>query len=178
MSDKSDLVIFQKTHRGRGRDKKGKIWHGGVKWRKDKSMMNKDTGYPLISGGNGCKDRKMGKMDRFLLTKDEWNEEEEQEKIDKLHQSFKTQTRHEWKKWIEKEMMAEGEVDAVNIRKTCTFPLLFPFLQKSHIRKIWQTKHEKQGKMVGRQDEDRDNTLTYLIKHTHFRVFFNLLGGC
>lgn len=118
MSDKSDLVIFQKTHRGRGRDKKGKIWHGGVKWQKDKSVMNKDTGYPLISGGNGCKDGKMGKRDRFLLTKDEWIEEEEQEKIDKLHQSFKTQTRREWKKWIDKEMMAEGEVDAVSIRKT------------------------------------------------------------
>lgn len=130
--------------------------------------MNKDTGYPLISGGKGCKDRKMGKRDRFLLTK----EEEEQEKIDMLRQSFKTQTRRQWKKWIDKEMMAEGEVDAVNIRKTCTFPLfLFPFLQKSDIRKIWQTKHKNQGKMVGRQDEDGDNTLTYLIKHT-LKVFF------
>lgn len=168
MSDKSDLVIFQKTHRGRGRDKKGKIWHGGVKWRKDKSVMKKDTGYPLISGGDGCKDGKMGKRDRFLLTKDEWIEEEEQQNTNK--------TRVE--KWIDKEMMAEGEVNAVSIRKTCTFPLLFPFLQKGHIRKIWQTKHEHQGKMVGRQDEDGDNTLTYLIKHTHLRGFFNLLGGC
>lgn len=38
-------------------------------------------------------------------------------------------------------------------------------------------KHEKHRKMVGRQDEDKDNKFTYLIKHTHFGVF-NFLGGC
>ena len=76
MSDKSDLVILQKTQRGRGWDKKGKFWHASVKWQKDNSMMNKDTRYPLISVRNGYKDGNMGKRDGFLLTKDDWNEEQ------------------------------------------------------------------------------------------------------
>ena len=39
-------------------------------------MMNKDTRYPLISVRNGYKDGNMGKRDGFLLTKDDWNEEQ------------------------------------------------------------------------------------------------------
>lgn len=54
-------------------------------------MMNKDTRYPLISVRNGYKDGNMGKRDGFLLTKDDWNEEQQRKKIDKFHLSFKTQ---------------------------------------------------------------------------------------
>lgn len=49
MSDKSDLVILQKTNRGRDKENLTR------KHEMTKKMMNKDSRYPLISIRNGYK---------------------------------------------------------------------------------------------------------------------------
>lgn len=49
MSDKSDLVILQKTNRGRDKENPTR------KHEMTKKMMNKDSRYPLISIRNGYK---------------------------------------------------------------------------------------------------------------------------
>lgn len=53
------------------------------------------------------------------------------------------------------------------------FLFLSPVFQKSQIWKIWQTKHEnwRRTEMVRKQDEDKDNKFTYLIKYSHFNFF-------
>lgn len=68
MSDKSDLVILQKTNRGR--DKENPTWKHEMT-KKDSPMMNKDSRYPLISVRNGYKGGQMGNRGGFLLTRDQ-----------------------------------------------------------------------------------------------------------
>lgn len=60
MSDKSELVIFKKTNRGRSRDKRNPTWKREMT-KKNTPMMNKDPRYPLISVRNVIKMEKWGR---------------------------------------------------------------------------------------------------------------------